>query len=146
MEVPKWSDSSCKTVAFPPYRFYPDKKVYVQISVSHFYLNDSETVHDAVTTWTEDVNTINFTVCAMQAGRNTKNFNPYATVDWMAYQGAPSEGMAGAVKIQKWWSGTKCADVTFPKVGLRLVLIIKRAACFSFWLSSRLAFKLKKKD
>jgi len=82
----------------------------------------------------------------MQAGRNTKNFNPYATVDWMAYQGAPSEGMAGAVKIQKWWSGTKCADVTFPKVGLRLVLIIKRAACFSFWLSSRLAFKLKKKD
>ena len=86
--------------------------------MSHFYLNDSETVHDAVTTWTEDVNTMNFTVCAMQAGRKTKNFNPYATVDWMAYQGAPVEGMAGIVKIQKWWSGTNCANVTFPKVVL----------------------------
>lgn len=53
----------------------------------------------------------------MQAGRKTKNFNPYATVDWMAYQGAPVEGMAGVIKIQKWWSGTNCADMTFPKVG-----------------------------
>ena len=91
--------------------------------MSHFYLNDSETVHDAVTTWTEDVNMVNFTVCAMQAGRNTKNFDPFATVDWMAYQGAPVEGIAGVIKIQKWWSGTNCANVTFPKVGLRLVLI-----------------------
>jgi len=123
LEVTKWSDSSCKTAVFPPYRFYPDRKVYVQITVSHFYLNDSETVHDAVTTWTEDVNTVNFTVCAMQAGRTTKNFNPYATVDWVAYQGAPAQGMVGVVKIQKWWSGTNCADVTFPKVVLRLVFI-----------------------
>jgi len=104
---------------FPPYRFYPDRKVYVQITVSHFNLNDSETVHDAVTTWIEDVNAVNFTVCAMQAGRTTKNFNPNDAVDWMAYQGSPTEGLAGVVMIQKWWSGTNCADVTFPKVGLR---------------------------
>ena len=49
--------------------------------------------------------------------KETKNFNPYAIVDWMAYQGAPVEGMAGIVKIQKWWSGTNCADVNFPNVG-----------------------------
>ena len=53
----------------------------------------------------------------MQSGRKSKNFNPFATVDWMAYQGAPPEGMTGEIKMQKWWSGTNCADVTFPKVG-----------------------------
>ena len=102
LRVPKWSDSSCQTVAFPPYRFYPDKPVHVQITVNHMNLNDSETVHDAITSWTENINTKNFTVCAMQSGRKTKNFNPFATVDWMAYQGAPAQGMTGEIKMQKW--------------------------------------------
>ncbi|KAL9973980.1 hypothetical protein ACROYT_G020507 [Oculina patagonica] len=115
LHVPRWSDSSCKTVVFPPYRFYPDKEVHVQITVSYMYLNDTETVHDAISSWTENVNTANFTVCAMQSGRNTKNFNHFATVDLLAYQGAPPEAMTGEIKIQKWWSGTNCADVTFPK-------------------------------
>ncbi|XP_020609571.1 uncharacterized protein LOC110048125 [Orbicella faveolata] len=115
LRVPKWSDSSCQTVAFPPYRFYPDKQVHVQITVNHMNLNDSKTVHDAITSWTENINTRNFTVCAMQSGRKSKNFNPFATVDWMAYQGAPPEGMTGEIKMQKWWSGTNCEDVTFPK-------------------------------
>jgi len=115
LHVPKWSDSSCQTVDFPPYRFYPDKQVHVQITVNHMKLNDSVTVHDAVTSWTENVNTKNFTVCAMQSGRKEENFNPFATVDWVAYQGAPSEGLTGKIKLQKWWSGTNCADVTFPK-------------------------------
>ena len=80
-------------------------------------LNDSVTVHDAVTSWTEGVNTQNFTVCVMQTGRNSgQNINPFATVDWLAYQGAPPEGMTGTIKMQKWWSGTKCAHVAFPKV------------------------------
>ena len=51
-------------------------------------------------------------------GERPNNFNPFATVDWMAYQGAPPEGMTGEIKMQKWWSGTKCADVTFPKVAV----------------------------
>ena len=53
----------------------------------------------------------------MQSGRNGNNFNPFATVDWMAYQGALTEGTTGRIKMTKWWSGTNCADVTFPKVG-----------------------------
>ena len=69
LEVPKWSDSSCKTVEFPPYRFYPDRKVYVQITASHFYPNDSETVHDVVTTWTEDVNTSQFVRCRLEGDK-----------------------------------------------------------------------------
>ena len=117
LRVPKWSDSSCQTVSFPPYRFYPDTPVHVQITVNHMNLNDSATVHDAITSWTENINTKNFTVCAMQSGRKSKNFNPFATVDWMAYQGAPPEGMTGEIKIQNWWSGTNCADVNLPKVG-----------------------------
>ena len=84
--------------------------------MNHINLNDSVTVHHAITLWTENVNTQNFTVCAMQAGRNGNNFNPFATVDWMAYQGAPIDGVAGKIKVQKWWSGTNCEDVTFPKV------------------------------
>jgi len=51
----------------------------------------------------------------MQSGRNGYNFNPFATLDWIAYQGAPREGLTGMIKIQKWWSGTNCADVNFPK-------------------------------
>ena len=79
-------------------------------------LNDSVTVHDAVTSWIESISTTNFTVCVMQSGRKEESANPFATIDWMAYQGAPTEGLTGTVQLQKWWSGTKCADVTFPKV------------------------------
>ena len=49
-------------------------------------------------------------------GRKEEGANPFATIDWVAYQGAPPEGFAGTVKLQKWWSGTNCADVTFPTV------------------------------
>ena len=116
LQVPKWSDSNCQTVTFPPYRFYPDKQVHVQITVNHMKLNDSVTVHDAVTSWTESINTKNFTVCVMQTGRKEEGANPFATIDWVAYQGAPPEGLTGTVELQKWWSGTNCADVTFPSV------------------------------
>ena len=116
VRVPKWTDSTCQTVSLPPYRFYPDKQVNVLITVNHMTLNDSVTVHDAVTSWTEKVTTKNFTVCVMRAGRHEESLNPFATVDWLAYQGAPPEGMTGTVKMQQWWSGTECADVTFPRV------------------------------
>ena len=80
-------------------------------------LNDSETVHDAVTLWTESVNTKNFTACVMQTGRNSgERFNLFTTVDWLAYQGAPPNGMTGRIKMQDWRSGTKFAQVAYPKV------------------------------
>lgn len=123
LRVPKLTDSTCKTVAFPPYRFYPDKQVHLQVTVNHINMNDSATVHDAVTSWTENINTKNFTVCVMRTGRGTQNFNPFATVDWFAYQGAPPEGMTGTVEMPEWWSGTKCKDVAFPKVGFETVSI-----------------------
>lgn len=115
--ISKWTDSTCQTIDFPPYRFYPDKNVHVQITVNHIKLNETVLVHDAVTSWTESVNTKNFTVCVMQTGRNSgESFNPFATLDWLAYQGAPPNGMTGTIKMQNWWSGTKCANVAYPKV------------------------------
>lgn len=57
LRVAKWSDSSCETVLFLPFRFYPEKPVHVQITVNHMNLNDSKTVHDAITSWTEIINT-----------------------------------------------------------------------------------------
>ena len=78
----------------------------------------------------------------MQAGRSGENSNPFATVDWLAYQGAPPKGMTGTVKMQKWWSGTKCEDVTFPKVGenqLHNCLFSQRMPLFYSFVLSDLA-------
>ena len=116
LRVPKWLDSSCQTVTFPSYRFYPDKQVHVQITVNHIKLNDSVKVHDAVTAWTENISAKNFTVCALQAGRKKEKFTPFASIDWAAYQGGPPEALTGTVNLPKWWSGTNCEKVTFPKV------------------------------
>ena len=51
----------------------------------------------------------------MQSGRKEENFNPFATVDWVAYQGAPAEGLTGTIQMQKWWSGTNCAVCHFSQ-------------------------------
>ena len=64
-------------------------------------LSDSVTVHHAITSWMENVNTRNFTVCAMQSGRNANNFNSFATVDSMAYQGAMPKVMTGIISFKK---------------------------------------------
>ena len=137
--VPERPDSSCKTVVFPPYRVYPDKQVHVQITLNHMSLDDSVTVHHVVTLWTENVNVHNFTVCALQTGRNEPNFNPFATFDWIAYQGAPPHGLTGMILIQEWWSGTNCEAVYFPKVGLHSPNV--RNSCHLHVAASNMFFK-----
>ena len=93
-------------------------------------LNDSVTVHDAVTSWTESINTKNFTVCVMQTGRKEEGANLFATIDWVAYQGVPADGLMGTVELQNWWSATNCADVTFPNMNSVVVIV-----CFIFVFS-----------
>ncbi|XP_028412470.1 uncharacterized protein LOC114535298 [Dendronephthya gigantea] len=107
--IPRWSDSHCQTVQFDPLTFYPEKPVHVQISVSH--VNDPSQVHDAAVSWVEDINDNNFTFCVMESGRNEGPPHGFATVEYMAYQGAPSRGLAGVVVMPEWWAGTKCQDV-----------------------------------
>ena len=39
-----------------------------------------------------------------------------ASVDWVAFQGAPRGALVGIEKIENWWEGTKCNLVTLPPV------------------------------
>ena len=50
------------------------------------------------------------------AGRNDRRSREFATVDWMAYQGAPDGGVAGKTRIPQWWTGTKCEEISLPYV------------------------------
>ena len=99
---------------FEPLTFYPDKPVHVQISVSH--VNATSGVHDAAVSWVEDVSDNNFTFCVMETGRNEGPPHGYATLEYVAYQGAPSGGLVGEVSLPEWWTGTKCETVDISSV------------------------------
>ena len=76
-------------------------------------------MHEAVVLWVEDIRENNFTVCVTQAGRNEKkNGQEFATVDWLAYQGAPDGGVSGEMDMPTWWTGTNCRAVSLPSVRL----------------------------
>lgn len=64
-----------------------------------------------------------FKVCVTAAGRNDRNSKEFATVDWMAYQGAPDGGLAGKTRIPQWWTGSKCEEITLPYVSAHLLII-----------------------
>ena len=57
-------------------------------------------------------------VCVTAAGRNDRSTKEFATVDWMAYQGAPDGGVAGKTRIAQWWTGSKCQEITLPSVSV----------------------------
>ena len=79
--------------------------------------SDPSYVHEAVVLWVEDIRDKNFTVCVTQAGRNEKkNGQALATVDWLAYQGAPDGGVSGEMDMPTWWTGTNCRTVSLPSV------------------------------
>ncbi|CAH3197412.1 unnamed protein product, partial [Porites evermanni] len=52
-------------------------------------------------------------VCVSAAGRNDRFVKEFATVDWMAYQGAPDGGVAGKMRIPEWWTGSQCSKGKF---------------------------------
>ena len=56
------------------------------------------------------------------AGRNDRATQEFATVDWMAYQGAPDGGVSGKTRMPEWWTGTKCEKVEFPQARIRQAL------------------------
>ena len=64
--------------------------------------SDSTVVHEATTPWVESVNSTQFTAYVTRAGRNDYPSDSFATVDWDAYQGAPSGGLAGVLKMVDW--------------------------------------------
>ena len=115
--TPSWAESVCEQVPLASYVFYPDKPVHIQVSVNHVNNIEPGYVHEAVVVWVEDVRENNFTVCVTQAGRNEKESGQeLATVDWLAYQGAPDGGVSGKMDMPTWWTGTNCRSVSLPPV------------------------------
>ncbi|XP_074614661.1 uncharacterized protein LOC141874349 [Acropora palmata] len=112
---PVWAEAVCEQVPLAPYVFYPDKPVHIQVSVNHVNFSDPGYVHEAVVAWVEDILDNNFTVCVTQAGRNKRrNGETFATVDWLAYQGAPDGGVSGEMDMPTWWTGTSCRTASLP--------------------------------
>ena len=88
----------------------------MQVSVSH--VNDSKSqVHDAAASWVENVSENGFKFCVMESGRSEGPPHGIATVEWIAYQGAPEGGTSGVISIPEWWTGTKCQKVDISGVG-----------------------------
>ena len=115
---PVWAEVVCEQVPLKPYVFYPDKPVRMQVSVNHVNFSDADYVHEAAVAWVEDIMDTNFTVCVTQAGRNDRrNGETFATVDWLAYQGAPDGGVSGKMDMLTWQTGTSCRTVSLPSVG-----------------------------
>ena len=57
------------------------------------------------------------------AGRNDRSTKEFATVDWMAYQGAPDGGVAGKSHISQWWTGSQCKEVILPQAIIYFISI-----------------------
>ena len=58
----QWAETACEVVKFPPFSFYPDKEVHVQITTNHWNISEKNFVHDATVSWVETVNFENFEV------------------------------------------------------------------------------------
>ena len=116
--IPTWAEDQCEIITFEPYIFYPHQKVYIQLTVNHLNYSDSTFVHEATIPWVESVNSTQFTACVTRAGRNDYPSYSFATIDWIAYQGAPSGGVVGKEKFARWWTGTKCQTVSLPIVSV----------------------------
>ena len=60
-DVPS-AETTCQMVIFPPFSFYPDKEVHVQITTNHWNSTRRNYVHEATVSWAENVNYQNFKV------------------------------------------------------------------------------------
>ena len=68
-------------------------------------------------------------MCVTAAGRNDRLIKEFATVDWMAYQGAPDGGVAGKMRSPEWWTGSQCSKVSLPQA-ITLHCYLSAASCF----------------
>ena len=76
----------CKVVSTNNHVWYPHAKIHVQISVN--WMNTIEmmgNIHDATSSWVQNVTPNSFKACVMEAGRKDLVHAPY--INWFAYQG-----------------------------------------------------------
>ena len=58
----QWAETACETVKFPPFSFYPDKEVHVQITTNHWNNSLSNYIHEATVSWVQLVDYEGFQV------------------------------------------------------------------------------------
>ena len=68
----QWAETACETVKFPPFSFYPDKEVHVQITTNHWNISINNYVHEATVSWVQLVNHKGF-----QVSKRLSSFNPF---------------------------------------------------------------------
>ena len=84
----------------------------MQTTINYFNHTGSF-VHDAAVTWVESVNINSFQVCALKAGR-AERVTPdggLTFIDYVAFQEAPVDTVAGQATMTDWWDGSKCMDI-----------------------------------
>ena len=88
--------------------------VNLQTSINYFNFTGSF-IHDAAVAWVENVNLTSFEVCVLKAGRGDR-LTPdggLTFVDYVAFQEAPVNAVAGQQLMTDWWDGTNCQSITF---------------------------------
>jgi len=97
----------CVRVNMKAKTFYEHAELHVQVSVN--WMNNGETVHDASTSWVEDVTGNGFKACVLEAGRRDLAAAPY--INWFAYQGKMEGISADVIEVGDWMSGTHCVPL-----------------------------------
>ncbi|XP_078357011.1 uncharacterized protein LOC144641875 [Oculina patagonica] len=112
------TDVQCRTISFNNVNGSFESSrglVHVQTSINYFNYTGNF-VHDAAVNWIENVNLNAFDVCALKAGR-AERLTPdggLTFVDYIAFQEAPVDSVAGRFSISNWWDGTNCKKIDFP--------------------------------
>ena len=70
----------------------------MQLTVNHVNYSDASFVHEAAAVYSAT----QFTACVTRAGRNDYPADSFASVDWIAYQGAPTGGISGEELFPTW--------------------------------------------
>ena len=68
----QWAETACETVKFPPFSFYPDKEVHVQITTNHWNNSLSNYIHEATVSWVQLVDHEGF-----QVSKRLSSFDPF---------------------------------------------------------------------
>ena len=68
----QWAETACEAVKFPPFSFYPDKKVHVQITTNHWNISINNYIHEATVSWVQLVDHEGF-----QVSKRLSLINPF---------------------------------------------------------------------
>ena len=97
----------CKSFAFNP-AYKSGSDVRVQLGLHE---KDANPTYEAAVSWVEKVTVNGFQACVATSGPIAGS--RLVSLQWMAFLGEPSGGLAGIQAVVLWTTGTKCKDVYF---------------------------------